>query len=65
MEVFHREQLGRTLVEPLGTGGCLAAGAVAVAARVVGDALLSTAGQRASLHLQFSRRLLAKLADSG
>src|ERR1051325_10466032 len=41
MKVLNRQQLGGAVVEPLGAGGGLAPGAVAVAARVVGDPLMA------------------------
>jgi hypothetical protein len=38
---LHRQQVLRLLIEPVGAGQRLALGAVAVPARVVGDALLA------------------------
>jgi len=42
MEVRHDEELGSSVVKPLGTGQQLALRAVAIAARVVRDALVAT-----------------------
>src|SRR5947199_100114 len=39
--VFDRQQVLRLLIEPVGAGQSLALGTVAVAARVVGDALVA------------------------
>src|SRR6516165_3080333 len=55
MKVFHWEQIGGALVEPLGTGSGLAAGAVAVAARVVGDALVAATVALLDMSAQLGR----------
>jgi len=41
MEIFHRQQLGLTVRQPLGTRQRLALGAVAISAAVVRNALVA------------------------